>query len=331
MFGMKPKTQEPPKEEAPVKEKRRPKIGLALGSGIARGWAHIGLMRVFDKYNIRPDVIAGTSIGAVVGGMYLAGKLDELEAWARSLKRVKLMKYLDFTVRTGGLITGKNLDQELANTLGDVLIEDLPTPFACIATDLLTGHEIWLKEGPLKDRLRASFSLPGIFAPVLLNEQWLVDGALVNPIPVSTCYAMGAEIVIAVNLSGDMIGKSRKPGKNYQTIAGFDVIDFLESDQSSPGTGILTRFAKNLFSRDYDGPSMMGAMVASLGIIQDRISRSRIAGDPPDVHIVPKVGHIGIMEFERCDELIALGETAAIKALPDIKDALSIYGADIDI
>ena len=167
----------------------RPLIGLALGGGGARGWAHIGVMRTLGRAGIVPDIICGTSVGALVGGVHLAGKLDALEAWARSLHRLRIMSYLDFRV-SGGMIGGQRLRAVMREHLGAVSIEELPAPFTCVATDLVTGHEVWLNRGDLVDMLRASFSLPGLFSPVQVEGRWLVDGALVNPLPVSVCRAM---------------------------------------------------------------------------------------------------------------------------------------------
>lgn len=170
----------------------RPKIGLALGGGVARGWAHIGALRALKRYGIEPDVVCGASVGAVVGGMMLAGKLDALEEWVLSLNRLRIVSYLDLRIRSGGLIGGERLINEMRRHIGDVRIEDLTTPFAAVATDLITGHEVWLQDGGLSESLRASFSLPGVFPPVERDGRMLIDGALVNPVPVSVCRALGA-------------------------------------------------------------------------------------------------------------------------------------------
>ena len=204
-----------------------PRIGLALGSGAARGWAHIGVLHALADAGIAPDIVCGTSMGALVGGVHLSGHLDILEDWARGLTKFGVISQLDFTVAGGGMIGGRRLIRMLERYLADIRIEGLSLPFTCVATDLLTGHEVWLNEGPLIDALRASFSLPGIFAPVRHDGRWLVDGALVNPLPVSVCQALGAQVVIAVNLHADLIGRARTPGSNLPRIAGFDLVDEL--------------------------------------------------------------------------------------------------------
>jgi NTE family protein len=187
---------------------RRPVIGLALGGGAARGFAHIGIVRTLVAHGIIPNVVVGTSIGAVVGGAYAAGHLDTLEEWARSLQPRSVLSYLDIRLNGSGLIGGAKLAAELETALGKSLIEELPVKFATVATEVRTGHEIWLTHGPMVDAMRASYALPGIFSPVLVGDRWLVDGALVNPVPVSAARALGAEIVIAANLSSDVFTHS---------------------------------------------------------------------------------------------------------------------------
>src|SRR4030088_2165933 len=187
---------------------RRPVIGLALGGGAARGFAHIGIVRTLIAHGIVPNVVVGTSIGAVVGGAYAAGHLDTLEEWARSLKPRNLLSYLDIRLDGSGLIGGAKLAAQLEAAIGPTLIEDLPLKFATVATEVRTGHEIWLTHGRMVHAMRASYALPGIFSPVLVGDRWLVDGALVNPVPVSAGRAPGAEIVIAANLSSDIFTPS---------------------------------------------------------------------------------------------------------------------------
>ena len=185
----------------------RPTIGLALGGGAARGFAHIGVMHALAAHGIVPDVIVGTSIGAVVGGCFAAQQLDTLEQWARSLNVRSVMKYLDINLSGSGLISGNHLAKNLEAGLRDTRIDELPTRFAAIATEFNTGHEIWLTRGRMVEALRASYALPGIFPPVKIGGRWLVDGALVNPVPVSAARALGARLVIAVNLNSDLFGR----------------------------------------------------------------------------------------------------------------------------
>lgn len=304
----------------------RRKIGLALSSGMARGWAHIGVIRALQRRGFHFDIVAGCSVGALVGGMLLAGRLDALESWALSLNKMKIVGFLDLKLRrTGGLIGGERLVEELKRHLGAVRIEDLPVPYAAVATDLVTGHEVWLQQGGLAEAMRASFALPGVFPPVRHDGRWLLDGALINPLPVSICRALGADMVIAVNLNADIIGKVRKPGAEIPAAAGFDLLHLIESSQELEGKrGLVDSLTRRIFRRDYDGPSVFGVMTAALNIMQDRITRSRLAGDPPDVHIAPRLGNIGLLEFDRAEELIREGENAVERKHHELADALAV-------
>lgn len=313
-----------------------PRIGLALGGGVARGWAHIGVLRALLDAGIEPDMVAGTSIGALVGACYLAGKLDAIEDWARSVNRLKAVSYLDFTMSRAGLISGDRLNKEMRAHFGDMTIEHLPKPLVCIASDLSTGREVWLTRGPLVEAVRASYSLPGVFPPMPLEGRWLVDGALVNPLPVSVCVAMGARIVIGVNVNAD-IGRRVAAGLGplqSEEDAAFNVDDVVQQAvKSSGGNRALARLAalpsliKVLLRRDRQGPSVFGVMVSSLSLVLDRATRARLAVDPPDIHITPRVGHIGLAEFDRAEELIALGRVAGENALGDLRDILSYVDA----
>ncbi|MCB1782961.1 MAG: patatin-like phospholipase family protein [Alphaproteobacteria bacterium] len=309
-------------------ENGQPELGLALGGGMARGFAHIGVLRALNRHGIYPTLIAGTSIGAVVGGCYLADKLDKIEEWARGLNRFKVFSYLDFRVRSAGLVGGKRVRDTLAPHFENMTFEDLPHKMVCIATDLASGHEVWLRKGNLMDAMFASFALPGVFPPVERENRFLVDGALVNPCPISPCQALGARMTIAVDLNSDLIGKAAKPGTSYQTITGFDVFntqDVPKEDQKQFQSSSLSR---RLFRREDNNPSLFGVMVSALGILQDRLTRSRLAGEPPDIHIKPAIGHIGLLEFERADELIAAGEEATVKLIPEIKAAMHVLLTD---
>lgn len=305
----------------------RPKIGLALGSGLVRGWAHLGVMRALIRHGFKPDIIAGTSIGALVGAAYATNKLDDVEDWARSLNRMRIMGYLDPQVKSGGLIGGRKLYQLLRHHWADTMIEDLPQKFVAVAADMVTGHEVWLRNGDLVQAMRASFALPGVFPPMQYYNRLLVDGALVNPVPVSACQALGANMIIAVNLNGDIVGKARKPGNSYPTVAGFDPLNN-DTNPEMAQKASQVGWARRLFKRDPDSPSLFGVMISAMNIVQDRLARSRLAGEPPDVLISPRIGHIGLMEFEKVDELIALGEAAVEAMLPQLRDAWQVLCVD---
>jgi NTE family protein len=311
---------------------RRPVIGLALGGGAARGFAHIGIVRTLIAHGIVPNVVVGTSIGAVIGGAYAAGHLDTLEEWARSLQPRSVLSYLDIRLTGSGLIGGDKLASQLEGALGQTLIEDLPLKFATVATEVRTGHEIWLTHGRIVDAMRASYALPGIFAPVLVGDRWLVDGALVNPVPVSAARALGAEIVIAANLSSDVFAHSTTIYAHGPSAAEVTVAVTPEAviDPAPPKRGGFSRLfsPERTVKREFFGsvgrPGISTVMVDAFNIMQDRITRARLAGDPPDLLISPRVGQIGWFDFHRADDLIAHGTRAAERAIESIQEAIQI-------
>ena len=314
-----------PQEKVGLGSIRRPVIGLALGGGAARGFAHIGIIRALIAHGIIPNVIVGTSIGAVVGGAHAAGQLDSLEEWARSLQPRNIFGYLDIRLNGSGLIGGSKLAAQLETAIGPTLIEDLPIKFATVATEVRTGHEIWLTHGRMVDAIRASYALPGIFSPVLVGDRWLVDGALVNPVPVSAARALGAEIVIAANLSSDVFTHSTTI---YSHGAAADAPEqIIEPAPPKRGFGKLFS-AERTMKREFFGgggrPGISSVMVDAFNIMQDRITRARLAGDPPDLLISPRVGKIGWFDFHRADDLIAHGVRAAERAIDSIQEAIHI-------
>jgi NTE family protein len=310
---------------------RRPVIGLALGGGAARGFAHIGIVRTLVEHGIVPNIVVGTSIGAVVGGAYAAGQLDTLETWARSLQPRNILGYLDIRLNGSGLIGGDKLATQLEAALGQTLIEELPMKFASVATEVRTGHEIWLTHGRIVDAMRASYALPGIFAPVLVGDRWLVDGALVNPVPVSAARAFGAEIVIAANLSSDVFNHSTTifthgPSAEVQVAV---VPEALIEPAAAPKRRFGRLFSpERTVKREFFGgggrPGISTVMVDAFNIMQDRITRARLAGDPPDLLISPRVGQIGWFDFHRADDLIRHGARAAERAIESIQEAIHI-------
>ncbi|MBX3553133.1 MAG: patatin-like phospholipase family protein [Pseudolabrys sp.] len=299
----------------------RPSIGLALGGGAARGFAHIGVMRALRAHGIEPDVIVGTSIGAVVGGCYAAGQFDNFEEWARGLNFRGMLGYFDLSLSRAGLISGTQLARRLEAALGTTHIEDLKIRFAAIATEISTGHEIWLTHGRLVDALRASYALPGIFTPVRIGGRWLVDGALVNPVPVSAARSLGARLVIAVNLNSEMFAR----GATVSTHGSDDFDEQAHALETESG-GLRSLFGgKRALRRQFLGgsPSIPTVMVEAFNVMQDRITRARLAGEPPDVTIAPRIAPVGWFDFHRAEDAIRIGEEATERAIEDIRTAIA--------
>ncbi|AXV15598.1 Patatin [Neorhizobium sp. SOG26] len=288
----------PPENEAP----RKAKLALALGGGAARGWAHIGVLRALDEAGIEVGMIAGTSIGALVGGCYLAGKLDELESFARSLTMRRIAGLLDLTIGGGGLLGGMRLTKRMQEHLEGLSIEDLDRPFVSVATELHTGHEVWISSGSLITGLRASYALPGIFEPVRSNNRTLVDGALVNPVPTSVCRAYEQPLVVAVNLNYEIFGRSAVVKLNAS-------VQTPEERKKQEETRV----------------SVTGTMVQAFNIIQERISRARLAGDPPDLALHPRLADIGLSEFHRAGEAIQRGYDETIAQISALKRMQEVF------
>ncbi|HXQ50321.1 MAG TPA: patatin-like phospholipase family protein [Stellaceae bacterium] len=287
------------------------RLGIALGSGGARGWAHIGVLRALDAAHLPPDIVCGTSIGAVIGALQLTGHLPDFAHYLRRLNRIRVGPFFDVKLGAGGMIGGARVLKVLRPIFRDTKIEDLPRGFACVATDLATGDEAWLRQGSVVDALRASYAIPGLFPPVLLGGRWLCDGALVNPVPVSLARALGADIVVAVDVNAGIMAP-----------LGF------EADQPGPAErrGLGQGLIRTYFNRRRGGPSAFGVASRSLQIVQTRLSRLRLAEDPPAVVVRPEVGHIGPLEFHRTSETIDAGAAAMRAALPALREAMRQAG-----
>ncbi len=293
---------------------RRPKIGFVLGAGSARGWAHIGVLRALTEEGIKPDFIAGCSVGALVGAAFAAGRLDQLEAWALALDWKRMLRLADFGLR-GGLIRGRRMREVFREQFVERNFSELPVQFAAVATDLHSGQEIWLREGKVSDAISASIAVPGLFQPVLYEDRFLVDGSVVNPIPVSLCRAMGADIAVAVDLGTDLVGRYVRDDDRAPT-------------QTAP-QGFMSRFLSR-YGRGSEPesepqpatPSLMETLMGSINIMQLRIARSRLAGEPPDVLITPRLGHLGLLDYHHAEVAIAEGREAVARALPAIRNAI---------
>lgn len=288
------------------------KIGLALGSGAAKGWAHIGVINALNKMGVKFDVVVGCSAGALVGAAYACHKLTEFEEWVTSFKSWDVMRLTDLSWRRGGLFQGDRVFNVVADLLAIDDIKDCPIRFATVATNLTTGRELWLTQGNLRQAIRASCSMPGLFSPVRFEGYWLVDGAVVNPLPISVARALGADVVIAVDLQHDV-------GLQH-----YDLGDFSERETGNkmPKNWKMAWQQRwlSLTSRGKDTPpSAFQIMRASIELLENRAKNNRLANDPPDIIIQPYCPHISLMDFHRAEEAIMAGLLAVDTKKEEIK------------
>lgn len=302
------------------------RIGLALGSGSARGLAHLGVIRALEEAGIQVDFVAGTSIGALVGAIYAAGKLEALEATVQNFEWKRIVSFFDVVFPKSGLIDGAKVGELVRAHVHVNDIETLPIPFCAVATDIQTGDEIIIRQGDVIDAVRASISVPGIFTPVCRNGHILVDGGLTNPVPVSVVRAMGADIVIAVDLNHDIVaGKNFKSQRLDMPVAAREgkldmfsrwVDGYRQSiqelkvkllDHGAPGAAQFSRWV----SAGESLPSIFEVLLASINIMETRITQSRLEADRPDILIQPPLGHIRFLDFGRAEEIIEIGYDSA--------------------
>ncbi len=291
---------------------RKPRVGLALGGGSARGWAHVGVIRALEEAGVHPDLVCGTSVGALMGAAYAAGELDRFEQWLLTMGVPDVLSFMDISL-SGGVLKGDRIMEFFRRNFVDRPIEELSLPFAAVATSLRTGAEVWLREGSTVEAVRASIALPVLFTPVLRDGMTLVDGGLVNPVPVSLARAMGAELVIAVDLNSDMLGPHIPQEPSPET-------------PDSPVGKWIHKLQKNLGalmpapSADTPKlPSMLDVMGSSINIMQVRITRSRMAGEPPDIIIAPRLAHFGLFDFHRSREAIEAGKRSVQTSLHNLR------------
>ena len=286
----------------------KPVVGLALGSGSARGWAHIGIIQALEEIGVEPQVVAGTSIGALVGGAYVTGSLDAFADWVETLTVKDVFGLLDISF-SGGMVKGEKLFGFFREHHANPDIETLDKKLVTVATDMQSGREVWITEGKMLDAARASCALPGLFSPVKRQGRWMLDGGLVNPVPVSAARAMGADVVIAVNLNAQLVGAHMARDSRAQAD---------QAGGSDEERSIWNKMMDYFSSSDGEDPGFFDVVASSINIMQDRITRSRMAGDPPEVTLVPMLEDFALMDFHRAKEAIAEGRALVKRYEADI-------------
>lgn len=296
------------------------KIGLALGAGAARGWAHIGIIEALEDMGIQVDVVSGCSIGAYVGAAYASGKLDLLKEWACTLGEWQILTLLGVGLNKGGIASGQRVFDKLSEEFSFAEFSQMHKPFAVTATDMHTGREVIFKEGAIGNSIKASCAIPGLFSPVKYNDRWLIDGAVVNPVPINLCRQLGADFVIAVNLAADFRPEFREEFRSEHQASQKKTDEVLAESTSL----IRTWFSPDK-NKDEESspPGIMSVMSSALDIMQARVTRSRLAGDPPDILIEPHLRNVGILEFNRAEELIQYGKASVERLSEQIEYQLN--------
>lgn len=293
---------------------RQVKIGLALGAGAAKGWAHIGVINTLKRAGIQVDIVAGCSVGALVGAAYAANRLSVMERWVRSFSYWDVLRLMDLSWRRGGLLRGERVFNHIRTVIPEENIAGCALRFGSVATNLSTGRELWFTDGDLHQAVRASCSMPGLLSPVGYNGYWLVDGAVVNPVPVSLTRALGADIVIAVDLQHDahLVQQDLLSVNmaNSQAINAF---------QTDTWRGRLRERLKIMTTRRANvTPTAMEIMTTSIQVLENRLKRSRMADDPPEILLQPFCPQISTLDFHRASEAITAGILAVDKKIDEL-------------
>lgn len=305
-------------------EHKLPVVGLALGSGSARGWSHIGIILELEALGVRPQVVAGTSVGALVGAVYVAGQLAEFAEWVCKLTVRDVFGLMDLTL-SGGFVKGERLFGFFNEHHRNPNIEELEQRFVSVATEMQSGREIWITKGPVWAAARASCAMPGLFTPVKHEDRWMLDGGLVNPVPVSACRALGADVVIAVNLNAQLVGSHMSTASRAEAQREADA----EQKKGADGKNrsFWNKVVNYLQSSNSDTPSFFDSVASSVNIMQDRLTRSRMAGDPPEITLIPRLDDFALMDFHRAGEAIEEGRRLVRLYEKDIRAWTGISGA----
>lgn len=299
------------------------KVGLALGSGSARGFSHIGIIDCLLDQGIVPDVVAGTSIGSIVGACYVTGHLDRLRKQALGINRLNWTTFFNPSFSIDGWINLHQMQMFLVKSgveRKQKRIEDLKIPFGTVTCDLMSGKEIWITKGPVFDSVWPSMAMPGVFPPVEGPEgRWYIDGGIVNPVPVSLCRALGADVVIAVNLNNDLLRRVdiKKQEKAEHKKKPSEVAKIFAKAKN-----LIPAIKKEVESDKPKPPDFFETISRSINIAQDRITKTRLAGDPPEIILCPKVSDIGLLETYRAEEAIRAGYKCCEANIAAIKDAI---------
>jgi NTE family protein len=307
----------------------RKTVGLVLGSGSSRGWAHIGVIEALEEEKIPIDYIAGCSIGSYVAAIYASGGFKSLKEFVLRMDGKKVFSYFDVVFPRSGLLNGTKRLKELYSMHADAAdFSDLKIPLMMVATDLATGKKVVLKSGSILNALRATMSIPGLFAPVKVKGRWLVDGGLVDPVPVGVARALEADVVIAVDLNSGVVSRTKRMRQNRRAAKKTDhpqaykseLFEKLSDYYETAGINFTGRI-NEILGRESSTPDIIETVMTSINIMQELITRINLAVEPPDILIQPHLGQLKMLDFDQVDHTIEEGyagvkdKIEAIKAL----------------
>ena len=301
-------------------------VGLVLGSGSSRGWAHVGAIEALEEAGIPVDVIAGCSVGSYVGAIYASGGLASLKQFILGMNGEKMFSYFDVVIPRSGLLDGnKKLHEFLSGHTDAKTFEELKIPLKMVATDLESGDKVVMASGNLFAALRASMSMPGLFAPVEVKGRWLVDGGLVDPVPVGVARAMGADVVIAVDLNSGLVSRRQRARLAEAPAEGTPPPEYRSemtrklADHYAEAESTFTQKIRSFLNIDDPTPDIMETVSGAIGIMQERITRINLAVEPPDILVQPRLGEMKMMDFGQVEKAIEEGYQGVKDHLADIR------------
>ncbi|MBT3228696.1 MAG: patatin family protein [Candidatus Marinimicrobia bacterium] len=313
-----------------------PKIGLVLGSGASRGWAHIGVIEALEKHGVEVGLITGASAGSFIGAAYAGGGLDQVKKFALDMDWKAVLSYLDLAFPRSGFIEGQKVAELIELFTRVDQFEDLRIPMIMVATNMFTGKEVRLSQGSITHALRASMAVPGLLTPKFINNEWLVDGGVVNPLPIDVCRDAGADIVIAVDINSERIAKRNHPPKDQDWVKNSEKIEKkrLEvikswTDRFGPTGKTLGTKIDQWFSREAPSPHIFEVLGSSINIMQKKIEEMNLLTHEPDILLAPRLGDMSFFDFDHAERAINEGFKCCEKSIPDILKKIDDYSLQV--
>ncbi|NQT62210.1 MAG: patatin-like phospholipase family protein [Candidatus Marinimicrobia bacterium] len=309
-----------------------PKIGLVLGSGASRGWAHIGVIEALEKHSVDIGVITGASAGSFIGAAYAGGGLEQVKKFALDMDWKAVLSYLDLAFPRSGFIEGHKVAELIELFTRIDQFEDLKIPLIMVATNMFTGKEVILSKGSINQALRASMAVPGLLTPKLIDNEWLVDGGVVNPLPIDVCRNAGADIVIAVDINSERTTNKKYPPQDADWVKNSEKIEKKRLEVIKSWTDKFGSRGKTLgskidqwFTREAPSPHIFEVLGSSINIMQKKIEEMNLLTHAPDVLLSPRLGDMSFFDFDQAERAILEGTKCCEKSIPEILGKIDKY------